>query len=67
MSKELTNYVVYADEAVKDGKDVKFGCQTLIPQDLGTVEKLLNSEINATITIHGTKINKELLNRLKAL
>jgi len=52
----------YTAEAV-DG-EIAFGCQRLTKQDLHTVEKLLNNEINASITIHNTKITKEIIQKL---
>jgi len=43
---------------------IKFGCQALTKDDIISVKKLLNTEINASITIHGTKINLELINKI---
>lgn len=46
------------------GQGVKFGCQTLTRNDLITVKKLLNEEINASISIHGTTIDNALIDKI---
>lgn len=46
------------------GSEYKFGCQTFSKQEVKTIKRLLESPINAEITIGGTKITQELINKL---
>lgn len=46
------------------GSEYKFGCQTFDKAEVKTIKRLLESPINAEITISGTKITLDLINKL---
>lgn len=57
----------YKAEVGKDGFGdvyVSFGCQRFLHEDLVVIRRLLNKEVDASITIRGTKITRDMLDTL---
>lgn len=51
-------------DCIKTKAGVEFGCQKFSKEELATISRLISSPIDAQITISGTKITEELLNKI---
>jgi hypothetical protein len=62
------DYVAKVDRSHgRDGigsRCIKFGCQSFFIKDLITVKQLLSKEVKADITIHGTKVTRDMIDQL---
>lgn len=64
---EIKNYVniqIGSYTAEKEGDKVGFGCQKFTKQELQTIQRLFNKEINAKLEIQGVSITSEIIDSL---
>ena len=64
---EVTKVEIGGYTATIENGKIAFGCQCFSKEELLTIKRLFTLEINATISIHGVSITREIIDRLLEL